>query len=146
MQLASFAGFFAGEGACNNIEKSIAETIEANTILKPGRIAAKPGKKRRQIGLTPLRTSRPVDGVVKDNGFKGTVFVLSVGHPVVGFIGIGFEFFIGFGGEEGWLLDVVVGGDNLIDVGGRDGTDKGHPGMIGADEEKEVAGSGELIA
>ena len=72
--------------------------------------------------------------------------ILGVCEGIVSRVSKGLKVIIRFGCEGKGLLDVIRCWDNLIDVGGWNGTDIGHAGLICADEQKEIAGAGEFIA
>ena len=141
--LTGAAGGFVGILAFDDVEEGVAVAVEADAVIKEGGVAGEPLEDGGKVGLTPHSAGGFVYGIVH-NSVREIIKALS--FRAVSRINKRVKVRTAFKSVAFFLFNVGLFGVDFVDEGGGDGTEVSHPAGVGAEEYKEVAGAGELVA
>lgn len=143
LSLAGAAGGFVGVLRFDDVEEGVAIAVEADAVIQEGGVAGKPLEDGGEVGLPPHGAGGLVYGIVHNNVRE---FIRTLSFRAVSRISERVKVSITAESIAFFLFNVGFPGVDLLDERGGDEAEVGHAAGIGAEEDEEVAGAGELVA
>lgn len=141
--LTGAAGGFVGVLAFDDVEEGVAVAVEANAVIEEGGIAGEPFEDGGKVGFPPYGAGGLVYGIVH-NSVREIIKALS--FRAVSRINKRVKVRTAFKSIAFFLFNIRLFGLDFVDEGGGDRAEVGHAAGIGAEEDEEVSGAGELVA